>query len=133
MGRGFEVAQHDTRITRVGNFLRAWSLDELPQLYNVFKGEMCLVGPRPARMDQIERFSPEEMRRMTVKPGLTGWAQVNGRNLIGWKERIELDLWYVSHKSLALNLKILIKTVWVAYITRSGRYGPEGVTRDYRG
>ena len=131
MGLGFELDQHDARITRIGQILRAWSLDELPQLHNVLKGEMCLVGPRPARMDQVARFTPREAGRMLVKPGMTGWAQVNGRNLIGWKERIELDLWYVSHESFLLNLKILIKTVWVAFIARSGRYGPEGVTRDY--
>ena len=131
MGLGFEVARDDARITRVGRVLRAWSLDELPQFYNVLKGEMSLVGPRPARMDQVDHFTPAEKRRMLVKPGLTGWAQVNGRNSVGWKQRIELDLWYVSHESFRLNLKILLKTVWVTYITRHGRYGPEGVTRDY--
>lgn len=133
MGLGFEVAQHDPRITSVGQLLRSWSLDELPQLYNVFKGEMCLVGPRPARLDQIELFTAKEAKRTLVKPGLTGWAQVNGRNLLSWKERIELDIWYVAHESFGLNLKILLKTVWVAFIARSGRYGPEGVTRDYEG
>ena len=131
MGLGFEVTQNDSRITRVGRVLRAWSLDELPQLFNILKGEMSLVGPRPARLEQVERFTSEEKRRMLVKPGLTGWAQVNGRNLLSWKERIQLDLWYLDHESFCLNLKILLTTVWVTFIARKGQYGPEGFTRDY--
>lgn len=131
MGLGFEVARNDSRITRVGNLLRAWSFDELPQIFNIIDGTMSIVGPRPARMDQIEMFTLDERKRMLVKPGLTGWAQVNGRNLISWKERIQLDLWYVSNESFWLNLKIVFKTVWVAFIARSGQHGPEGVTRDY--
>jgi lipopolysaccharide/colanic/teichoic acid biosynthesis glycosyltransferase len=131
MGLGFEVARNDSRITRVGNLLRAWSFDELPQIFNIIDGTMSIVGPRPARMDQIEVFTLDERKRMLVKPGLTGWAQVNGRNLISWKERIQLDLWYVSNESFWLNLKIVFKTVWVAFIARSGQHGPEGVTRDY--
>lgn len=132
MGLGYEVTQEDPRITRMGRLLRAWSLDEFPQLINIFRGEMSLVGPRPARMDQVERFTPDERRRNLVKPGLTGWAQVNGRNLLTWEQRIQLDLWYVAHESFWLNLKILVMTVWVAFIAREGQYGPEGVTRDYR-
>ncbi|MDA0734739.1 MAG: sugar transferase [Chloroflexi bacterium] len=131
MGLGFEIGQNDSRITKVGNLLRIWSVDEFPQLFNILSGEMSLVGPRPARVDQIEMFSDDEKRRMLVKPGLTGWAQVNGRNLITWQERIQLDLWYVGHESFWLNLKILFKTIWVAFIARSGQTGPEGVTRDY--
>lgn len=131
MGLGFEVARNDSRITRVGNLLRAWSFDELPQIFNIIDGTMSIVGPRPARMDQIEMFTLDERKRMLVKPGLTGWAQVNGRNLISWKERIQLDLWYVSNESFWLNLKIVFKTIWVAFIARSGQHGPEGVTRDY--
>ena len=131
IGLGFEVSQGDDRITRLGGKLRDLGIDELPQLYNVFKGQMCLVGPRAARMDQIEHFTEEENGRMLVKPGLSGWAQVNGRNSITWKERIQLDLWYVAHESVWLDVKILFKTLWVVYIARSGRYGPGGVTRDY--
>ena len=131
MGLGFEVAAHDSRITRVGSMLRIWSLDELPQVFNIIAGAMSVVGPRPARMDQIEMFTPEERKRMLVKPGLTGWAQINGRNLLSWKERIQLDLWYVAHESCWLNLMIVVKTVWVAFIARTGQHGPEGVTRDY--
>jgi lipopolysaccharide/colanic/teichoic acid biosynthesis glycosyltransferase len=131
IGLGLEVARNDSRITRVGNLLRIWSIDEFPQLLNILYGQMSLVGPRPARLDQIPRFNEEERGRMAVKPGLTGWAQVNGRNLLTWKERIQLDLWYVSHESFWLNLKILFKTVWVAFIARSGQNGPEGITRDY--
>jgi lipopolysaccharide/colanic/teichoic acid biosynthesis glycosyltransferase len=131
MGLGFEVAAHDSRITRVGSMLRVWSLDELPQVFNIIGGAMSIVGPRPARMDQIELFTPEERKRMMVKPGLTGWAQINGRNLLSWKERIQLDLWYVAHESCWLNLMIVVKTVWVAFIARTGQHGPEGVTRDY--
>ena len=131
IGLGFEVSQGDDRITRLGGKLRDLGIDELPQLYNVFKGQMSLVGPRAARMDQIEQFSAEENDRTLVKPGLSGWAQVNGRNSITWKERIQLDLWYVAHESIWLDVKILFKTLWVVYIARSGRYGPGGVTRDY--
>ena len=131
MGLGFEVTQDDSRITRVGKLLRDWAMDEYPQLYNILKGEMSLVGPRAARMDQIEHFTPKEQARMLIKPGLTGWAQVNGRNSIIWKRRIELDLWYVENESLWLDLKILLRTVWVVLIARTGRYGPEGVTGDY--
>ena len=131
LGLRFEVAEDDSRITGVGRLLRVWGMDEYPQLYNILKGEMSLVGPRAARMDQIEHFTPREQERMLIKPGLTGWAQVNGRNSISWKRRIELDLWYVENESLWLDLIILLRTVWVVCIARTGRYGPEGVTRDY--
>lgn len=131
LGLGYEVAQKDPRITRVGGILRAWSFDELPQIFNIIGGSMSIVGPRPARMDQIELFTAEERQRMLVKPGLTGWAQINGRNLLTWKERIQLDLWYVANESLWLNVLIVVKTVWVAFIARTGQHGPEGVTRDY--
>jgi len=130
-GLGYEVAEQDPRITRVGRWLRVWGVDELPQLYNVIKGDMSLIGPRAARLDQIGQFTAVERLRMLIRPGLTGWAQVNGRNSISWKRRIELDLWYLAHQSLWLDLIILIRTVWTVFITRSGRYGPEGVTRDY--
>lgn len=132
LGLGFEVAEDDSRITSVGKLLRGWGMDEYPQLYNILKGEMSLVGPRAARMDQIEHFTTEEQGRMSIKPGLTGWAQVNGRNSISWKRRIELDLWYVENESLWLDLQILLRTVWVVFIARTGRYGPEGITRDYQ-
>ena len=132
LGLGFEVAEDDSRITSVGKLLRGWGIDEYPQLYNILKGEMSLVGPRAARMDQIEHFTTEEQGRMLIKPGLTGWAQVNGRNSISWKRRIELDLWYVENESLWLDLQILLRTVWVVFIARTGRYGPEGITRDYQ-
>jgi len=131
VGLGYEVAQDDARITRVGRILRNWGLDELPQLFNVVKGEMSMVGPRAARPDQVEVFTESERQRMKVKPGITGWSLVNGRNLIGWKERIQLDLWYVEHRSLWLDIKVLLGTIWVVLITRHGVYGPEGITRDY--
>jgi len=130
-GLGYEVARNDQRITRVGRLLREWGLDELPQLINVIRGEMSLVGPRAARPDQMERFTERERQRARVKPGITGWALVNGRNLIDWKRRIELDLWYIEHWSFWLDVKILLKTLWVVLVTRQGVYGPAGVTRDY--
>ncbi|MCH8826540.1 MAG: sugar transferase [Chloroflexi bacterium] len=130
-GLKFEVASDDDRITRIGKLLRGWGIDELPQLFNVLKGDVSLVGPRAARVDQIEHFTRDEFRRMTMKPGITGWAVVNGRNEIDWKKRIELDIWYVEHWSFWLDVKILLKTLWVILVTRNGVYGPEGVTRDY--
>ena len=132
MGLGFEVAQSDSRITRAGQFLRKWGIDELPQLINVLKGEMSLVGPRSARIDQIERFTTADRRRMMMQPGITGWALVNGRNSIDWKMRIELDIWYIDHWSYWLDGIILFRTLWVVLVTHKGVYGPEGVTRDYR-
>lgn len=130
-GLKFEVAKYDDRITKIGRLLRNWGIDELPQLFNVLKGDVSLVGPRAARADQIEHFTKDELRRMTMKPGITGWAVVNGRNQIDWKKRIELDIWYVEHWSFWLDIKILMKTLWVILVTRQGVYGPEGVTRDY--
>lgn len=99
------------RLTAFGKFLRSTSLDELPELINVLKGEMSLVGPRPLLMQYLERYSPEQMRRHEVKPGMTGWAQVNGRNAITWYERFTLDVWYVDHFSLLLDLRILFTTI----------------------
>lgn len=99
------------RITRFGQWLRATSLDELPELFNVLKGEMSLVGPRPLLMQYLERYTPEQMRRHEVKPGITGWAQVNGRNAITWEEKFKLDVWYVDHHSLGLDLKIIALTL----------------------
>ena len=99
------------RLPGFGKFLRAASLDELPELWNVLKGEMSIVGPRPLLMQYIERYTPEQARRHEVKPGLTGWAQVNGRNALSWEEKFKLDLWYVNNRSVALDLKIIGMTI----------------------
>jgi lipopolysaccharide/colanic/teichoic acid biosynthesis glycosyltransferase len=108
-GQGRMLPDKD-RLTRVGIFLRRSSLDELPQLWNVLIGEMSLVGPRPLLVDYLERYSPEQARRHEVRPGITGWAQVNGRNALDWEHRFRLDLWYVNHRSLALDAKIICRT-----------------------
>ena len=102
------------RLTRVGRLIRSLSLDELPQLWNVLKGDMSLVGPRPLLVRYLPRYNERQARRHEVRPGITGWAQVNGRNAIGWEERLRLDVWYVDHRSLALDAKILFLTVWKA-------------------
>ena len=115
------------RLTRVGRFLRSASLDELPELINVIRGEMSLVGPRPLLAKYLERYSPEQMRRHDVRPGITGWAQINGRNALNWEQRFELDLWYVDHWSLWLDLSILTKTVWQV-IRREGVARPGHAT-----
>ena len=106
-----ELLPDARRLTRFGRFLRSSSLDELPELLNVLKGEMSLVGPRPLLMEYLPLYSAEQARRHEVPPGITGWAQVNGRNAIGWDEKFKLDLWYVEHRSLALDLRILWLTV----------------------
>ena len=101
----------DVRLTRFGLFLRRSSLDELPQLFNVLKGDVSLVGPRPLLMDYLPLYSPEQAKRHLVRPGITGWAQVNGRNAISWERKFELDVWYVEHQSFFLDMKILFLTV----------------------
>jgi lipopolysaccharide/colanic/teichoic acid biosynthesis glycosyltransferase len=111
MGAGIYVLEGDPRITRVGRLLRRLSLDELPNLLNVIKGDMALVGPRPTIQEQVDRYTDRQRRRLDVKPGITGWAQVNGRTALPWPERIELDVWYVEHRSLRLDLRILARTV----------------------
>lgn len=100
------------RITRLGRFLRSTSLDELPELFNVLRGEMSIVGPRPLLMQYLDRYTPEQARRHNVKPGITGWAQINGRNAISWEEKFSLDVWYVDHWNLLLDVQILAMTVW---------------------
>ncbi|MBE0660343.1 MAG: sugar transferase [Bryobacteraceae bacterium] len=118
-----DIHGHDlpdgARLTRTGAFLRATSLDELPQLWNVLRGEMSLVGPRPLYVHYIDRYSTRQRRRQEVLPGITGWAQVNGRNALTWQDRLELDVWYVEHRSLLLDLRILMLTV-VQVIKRDG-------------
>jgi lipopolysaccharide/colanic/teichoic acid biosynthesis glycosyltransferase len=109
-GAGFAVNEGDPRITRVGRLLRRTSLDELPQLWNVVRGDMSVIGPRPTLRYQVERYDERQRRRLDVKPGLTGWAQVNGRAALPWAERIELDLWYVEHRSWRVDLEILLRT-----------------------
>jgi lipopolysaccharide/colanic/teichoic acid biosynthesis glycosyltransferase len=109
-GAGFAVDRGDPRITPVGRLLRRLSLDELPQLWNVVRGDMSLIGPRPTLRYQVERYTPRQRRRLEVKPGITGWAQVHGRAALPWDERIELDVWYVEHRSSWLDLKILAMT-----------------------
>jgi lipopolysaccharide/colanic/teichoic acid biosynthesis glycosyltransferase len=109
-GAGWAVNEGDPRITRVGRLLRRLSLDELPQLWNVVRGDMSLVGPRPTLSYQVERYTARQRRRLEVKPGITGWAQIHGRARLPWDERIELDVWYVEHRSPWVDLRILLRT-----------------------
>jgi lipopolysaccharide/colanic/teichoic acid biosynthesis glycosyltransferase len=118
MGAGIYVLEGDPRITRVGRLLRRFSLDELPNLINVLRGDMAMVGPRPTVQEQVDRYTDRQRRRLEVKPGITGWAQINGRTSLPWPERIELDVWYVEHRSLRLDLRILART---ARMLASGR------------
>jgi lipopolysaccharide/colanic/teichoic acid biosynthesis glycosyltransferase len=118
MGAGVYVLEGDPRITRVGRLLRRFSLDELPNLVNVLAGDMAIVGPRPTVQEQVDRYTERQRRRLEVKPGITGWAQINGRTSLPWPERIELDVWYVEHRSLRLDLRILART---ARMLGSGR------------
>jgi lipopolysaccharide/colanic/teichoic acid biosynthesis glycosyltransferase len=113
IGVGTVVARDDPRVTRPGRFLRRTSLDEIPNLINVLRGEMAIVGPRPTIPAQVKDYTPFQHRRHDVRPGLTGWAQVQGRAGIPWEERIELDVWYVDHRSAWLDLRILAKTTWL--------------------
>jgi lipopolysaccharide/colanic/teichoic acid biosynthesis glycosyltransferase len=110
LGAGLAVSEGDTRITRVGRLLRRTSLDEVPNLVNVLRGEMAIVGPRPTVPVQVDRYTERQRGRLAVKPGITGWAQVNGRTELPWDERIELDLWYIEHRSWRLDLRILWRT-----------------------
>jgi lipopolysaccharide/colanic/teichoic acid biosynthesis glycosyltransferase len=127
-GAGFAVDQGDSRITRAGRILRKLSLDELPQLWNVIRGEMSMIGPRPTLRYQVEQYTPHQRRRLEVKPGITGWAQIHGRATLPWAERIELDVWYVEHRSPLLDLRILFRTPLALF---GGTY--KGATGGWRG
>jgi lipopolysaccharide/colanic/teichoic acid biosynthesis glycosyltransferase len=115
LGAGYAVDEGDPRITGAGRVLRRLSLDELPQLWNVLRGDMSLIGPRPTLAYQVERYTARQRRRLEVKPGITGWAQVHGRAKLPWDERIELDVWYVEHRSFWLDVKILAKTPFALF------------------
>jgi sugar transferase EpsL len=117
------------RLTLFGKFLRSTSLDDLPQVWNVLRGEMSLVGPRPLLMQYLQRYTPEQMRRHDVLPGITGWAQIHGRNTIDWEEKFRLDVWYVDHRSFWLDLKILFLTPWKVF-RREGISQPGHVTEE---
>ena len=121
------------RLTPLGSFLRSTSLDELPTLSNVFAGEMSLVGPRPLLMQYLDRYTPEQMRRHEVKPGITGWAQVNGRNATTWEERFAYDLWYVEHQSLWLDIKILLLTLWRVLVRHGINQPGQATMREFTG
>ena len=121
------------RLTRFGRFLRSFSLDELPELFNVLRGEMSLVGPRPLLTQYLARYTPEQARRHAVLPGITGWTQVNGRNAIGWEQKFRFDVWYVDHWSLGLDLKILVITIWKV-LRREGISQPgQATAEEFRG
>jgi lipopolysaccharide/colanic/teichoic acid biosynthesis glycosyltransferase len=123
----------EMRLTRLGRILRSTSLDELPELFNVLKGEMSLVGPRPLLMEYLNRYTPEQARRHEVKPGITGWAQVNGRNAITWEEKFKLDVWYVDNWNLGLDLKILGLTL-IKVLKREGiSAGGHATMPEFRG
>jgi lipopolysaccharide/colanic/teichoic acid biosynthesis glycosyltransferase len=123
-GAGLAIAAGDDRVTRLGVLVRRYSLDELPNLWNVLRGDMSVIGPRPTLQHQVDAYTERERGRLAVKPGITGWAQVNGRASLPWSERIELDLWYVEHRSLALDLQILRRTGKLV-LTGSGLYKGE--------
>lgn len=121
------------RLTRFGRFLRATSLDELPELINVLKGDMSLVGPRPLLMQYLERYTPEQARRHEVRPGITGWAQVNGRNAITWEEKFKLDVWYVDNWSLWLDIKIIFTTVWKIFKREGINQAGQATMEEFKG
>jgi lipopolysaccharide/colanic/teichoic acid biosynthesis glycosyltransferase len=123
-GAGLYIEDRDPRITRVGRLLRRFSLDELPNLVNVLRGDLAIVGPRPTVQTQVDRYSQRQRRRLEVRPGITGWAQVNGRTSLSWPERIELDVWYVDHRSPALDIRILLRTVRML-LTGQGLYSTD--------
>ena len=124
MGAGIYVLEGDPRITRTGRLLRRFSLDELPNLVNVLRGDLAIVGPRPTVQEQVDGYTERQRRRLEVKPGITGWAQINGRTSLPWPERIELDVWYVEHRSLRLDLRILARTARLL-ATGHGLYSEE--------
>ncbi len=130
IGLGQNLSKDDTRITKLGNFLRNWSLDELPQIINIAKGDMSFIGPRPTLEYQVKAYNDVQRKRLLMKPGVTGWAQVNGRNSLTWDKRIEYDVWYVENYSLWLDFKILFKTFKVALL-REGLYGENGINDDF--
>jgi len=130
IGAGLAVNEGDPRITRVGALLRRFSLDELPNLINVLRGDLAIVGPRPTIQAQVDQYTDRQRRRLEVKPGITGWAQVNGRAALPWAERIELDVWYVDHRSIWLDLKILAMTARML-VTGHGLY--KGETGGWQG
>jgi lipopolysaccharide/colanic/teichoic acid biosynthesis glycosyltransferase len=115
MGSGLAVNEGDPRITRIGAILRRFSIDELPNLVNVLKGDMAVIGPRPTVPVQVEQYTERQRGRLALRPGITGWAQVNGRTSLPWSERIELDLWYIEHRSLRLDLQILLRTAAIVF------------------
>ena len=129
-GLGYNVSKDDERITRLGKFLRIFGIDELPQLINIVKGDMSLVGPRPTLRYQVEQYSEYEKKRLDVLPGLAGWALIHGRNSLGWKERIDYDVWYVENWSLWLDIKILFKTFYLIFFKKEGVYGKGGINDD---
>jgi len=126
IGAGLAIDAGDARVTRVGAFLRRTSIDEVPNLLNVLRGEMSLIGPRPTLPVQVEQYTPRQRERLSVKPGITGWAQVNGRAALPWAERIELDLYYIEHRSLRLDLRILARTVTMVFGGHGLYKGPTG-------
>jgi lipopolysaccharide/colanic/teichoic acid biosynthesis glycosyltransferase len=130
MGAGLAVNEGDSRITRTGKFLRRWSIDELPNLVNVLKGEMSIIGPRPTIQVQVAQYTDRQRGRLKIKPGLTGWAQIHGRTALPWSERIELDLWYVEHRKLRTDLVIVWQTV-LMLINGDGVY--KGTTGGWHG
>ncbi len=131
-GLGYTVAKNDERITGLGKFLRKWGIDELPQLINVLRGEMSLVGPRPTFRYQVDKYNDFQKKRLLVKPGLAGWALIYGRNLLSWEERIKYDVWYVEHWSLLLDFKIILKTFYLIFIKQEGVYGKEGINDPFK-
>jgi len=130
IGMGRNLSKDDLRITKVGDFLRNWSLDELPQIINIAIGDMSFIGPRPTLDYQVKAYNDTQRKRLLMKPGVTGWAQVNGRNSLTWEKRIEFDVWYVENYSLWLDVKILLKTFKVALL-REGLYGEDGINDDF--
>jgi lipopolysaccharide/colanic/teichoic acid biosynthesis glycosyltransferase len=123
----------EERLTGLGRFLRSTSLDELPELFNVLKGDMSLVGPRPLLMRYLDRYTPKQARRHEVKPGITGWAQVDGRNALTWEQKFEHDIWYIDHQSLFLDIKILALTIWKIFKREGINQPGQATMEEFRG